>query len=550
METLTIKNQRDQLHKALDFIKNGLANSKASSKYVLSANMLAEDSIVVLMENLPQDTNITIITYRSMGMMNIKIEAEGTNLEKKLLEQDSPAEIDVHSPNAAAAIRGLIFKAHRDKYTFFYKNGINTVHIIVGEPYMRQAMITVYTMVAAVVIGLLLKFLCPSSLCDAINVCALTPIITIFMNLLTMMIGPIIFFSIASSVSSMSDFSELGKIGGRLIAFYMMTSLLVTFIALGLSYTFQMCDFNMLTHMNLSQNSVATAAPANTSNLIDFVVGLFPSNILTPFIEDNALQLVVLAILMGLTAASLVHRVPRVAQVLEICNEFFMSFINMITSFLPIMIFCSIMQLMFSMNLELFTYLSRFIGVLLLGYASIIVMYMILVLLMTRQNPITFLKNILPAYLTAFTTRSSNATLPTSMNVCKNSLGISPVVYSFSLPLGATINMDGACVLLLVSSIFFARGFGVTLTVSQLAALVFLVLATAMSSPGSPGAGVALAAAVFASVGIPSACLALYIPINSLMDSFTTSGNVIGDVAGTYIISYLHGYIKKPASKG
>ena len=541
MQSISIKRDNKEIESALDFIEGQLSGARVSSKYIMQTQMLAEDVIATMVEVEPEGGDISIYVYKSMGLMTVRLESEGQDISSRLLEQETQEDMDIKAHNALAAVRRILFTAHQDKYKFAYKNGVNTVTIIAGEPYKRQARVSVYSMLLAVIVAVVLRLLFPAEWIASLNSVVLSPVTDIFINLLNMVVAPLVFFSIASSMGTITDFNELGKVGRGIILFYLATTFMAIMVGLTSSSLVKICGFGDLSY--LSDGVVSD--PGQLGNISDFIVSMFPNNFFEAFVESNTLEVIVLAILVGIATAKMGEYTQHVSKFLDIANRLFLTITSLITEFIPIMIFCSLLSLIATADLSTLGHLAKFLIASIITLLCMPLVYMLVILVTTRQNPLKIMKEFVPVYLTAFNLRSSSATIPTSMKICDKALKISPKVYTFSIPLGATINMDGSSVFMILSAMFFAQAFGVQIDPSQIGSMIAMIVFMSMAMPGTVGGGVAMYGALYASVGIPDTALTILIAILNLTDPIITSSNVMGDMTGTYVVAKRNGYVRE-----
>ena len=258
----------------------------------------------------------------------------------------------------------------------------------------------------------------------------------------------------------------------------------------------------------------------------------------------NTLQIIVIAVLIGLGAGKLGEKTDRVSNFLNNANELFLKVTGLITKFIPIMIFASITSLTISIDLEGLTTIIGFLIVVILAMMAMFVVYNIIVMISAKTSPIKYTKAAFSAWLNAFALVSSNGAISHTMDVCHKKLKISPKIYSFSIPLGATLNMDGSSIGFILYVLFFAKVFGITLGPGQLAMLVFMVIILSMGTPGVPGAAVISMSTLFAQFGIPIEALAIYIGLNAIIEPIATANNVFGDITGTYVVAKRYNLVR------
>ncbi len=356
------------------------------------------------------------------------------------------------------------------------------------------------------------------------------PFGTIFLNLIKWVVTPLVFFSIMAGVISMRDIRKVGSIGIKTIVYYLCTTAFAITIGLIIA-NFCKGIFPVLQTTDLSYES------SGPLNFMDTLVGIFPSNFLTPFTEANMLQIIVASLIIGFALLLIDKKQEVEYRLVEILNDVFMKAMEMIIKLSPIGVFCLICPVVAENGPAVLTSLAK---VLLVAYICYIlhavIVYSLAVQTIANMSPVTFFKGMLPAIMFAFSSASSVGTLPLNME-CSEKLGASREVSSFVLPLGATINMDGTAIYQGVCSIFIASCFGITLTLPQMITIVLTATLASIGTAGVPGAGMVMLAMVLQSVGLPVEGIALVAGIDRLFDMGRTTVNITGDASCSIIVS-------------
>ena len=310
----------------------------------------------------------------------------------------------------------------------------------------------------------------------------LNPIKTMFLNALKMVVVPVVFFSILSCVSQFTNLSDFGKTGGKVMGFYMFTTVIAIAVGAGAFLLLQPGSGGGVQAALQAAQPVAGAEEVNIS-ILDTIVNIVPSNIVQPFLDADMLQIIFIAILCGVAVGMIGDYSRPLKDFFEGCNTLFLKVTTIIVGFIPVAVFCSICSLVMLTGGDTLVSLLYFMAAVLLGMAAMMTVYCLLILVVGRLNPLTFLRKYAPGMLTSFSLGSSNAAMPYNMQLCRNALGISPKVYSFSIPLGATVNMDGSCVYLVVGALFLAQLYGVSLTGADYPGVALIQAVARLSHP-------------------------------------------------------------------
>ncbi len=356
------------------------------------------------------------------------------------------------------------------------------------------------------------------------------PIGTIFLNLLKFIVVPIVITSIIQGVVSLSDIKKVGTIGLRTLIYYFCTTAIAITIGLIFANLFK-GGYKVLETSDLAYEA------AEPTPFMDTIVNIFPSNLFQPMVDSSMLQIIVIALFIGFGIIIAGEKGQLFKELIDSIYEVFMIIMKGIIKVTPIAVFCLITpvvavngpEVLGSLALVLLTaYIAYFVHAL--------VTYSTAVSVLGHMNPITFLKGAFPGFLFAFSSTSSIATLPVSME-CVEKMGGRKDVASFTLPLGATINMDGTAIYQGVCAIFIASCFGIQLTFGQMLTIVLTATLASIGTAGTPGAGMIMLAMVLQSVGLPVEGIALVAGVDRIFDMGRTGINVVGDMSAAMIIT-------------
>ena len=363
-----------------------------------------------------------------------------------------------------------------------------------------------------------------------------------FIRLMQMLVVPLVFCSIVCGAASMSDPKMLGKVGVGTILMYLCTTALAVIIAIGLA---------SLTNpgIGLDMAAVVAVEPSTTTTdqtMADMLINIIPTNIVAAMNNGTMLQIIFFALILGFILGRLGKKVATVNRFFTQFNAVMMHMIGLILKVAPIGIFCLIARTFANLGLTGILPMIKFIGTVYLGLlVQLLVVYMLLLTLFTRLNPLQFLRKMLPVMLFAFSTSSSNATIPLNMETLEKKIGVDPKVASFTIPLGATINMDGTAIMQGAAVIFIAQAFGIDLSLTALLTVVLTAVTASIGTAGVPGVGTIMLAMVFESVGLPAEGVAMIMGIDRLLDMGRTAINVTGDAVVTTCMAKVSGMLDK-----
>lgn len=381
-------------------------------------------------------------------------------------------------------------------------------------------------LVLAIIVGLLM-----GNHADIAN-SYIKPFGTIFLNLIKFIVVPIVLFSIMCGIISMRDVRKVGSIGLKTVVYYMCTTAVAIVIGLLGGNLFKGL-FPVIATTDLAYEA------AESTTLMDTVVNIFPSNFVSPLVNANMLQIIVMAILLGFAIVLVGEKNAMVVNAFNDLNDIFMKCMEMILKLSPIGVFCLLCPVIAENGPAIIGSLAM---VLLTAYVCYIVhalvVYSLTVRAMGGLSPVKFFKGMMPAILFAFSSASSVGTLPLNME-CTQKLGATKEVSSFVLPLGATINMDGTAIYQGVCAIFIAACYGIQLTLPQMLTIVLTATLASIGTAGVPGAGMVMLAMVLTSVGLPVDGIALVAGVDRIFDMGRTTVNITGDACCSLIVSNL-----------
>ena len=356
------------------------------------------------------------------------------------------------------------------------------------------------------------------------------PFGTIFLNLIKFIVVPIVLSSIICGVISMKDIHKVESIGIKTVLYYLVTTSFAITIGLVGANIFK-GFFKTLGTTDLSYNVSAE------SNFMDTLIGIFPSNIISPMLEANMLQVIVIALFFGFGIILAGEKGEPLAKTISSLSDVSMVIMDLILKLSPIGVFCLITPVVAENGPKILGSLAM---VLLTAYVCYIIhavfVYSSTVKILGKISPIKFFKEMAPAMAFAFSSASSVGTLPLNLE-CTEKLGAKKDIASFVLPLGATINMDGTAIYQGVCAVFIASCYGIELTLPQMLTIVLTATLASIGTAGVPGSGMVMLAMVLQSVGLPVEGIALVAGVDRIFDMGRTVVNITGDAACTVIVS-------------
>ena len=354
----------------------------------------------------------------------------------------------------------------------------------------------------------------------------------IFINLLKLMIVPLVFFSLVTGISSLGSLKSLGNITLKTIGLYLTTTAIAVSLSLLVGSIFRPGS-GYSSDLSVSPDSLPEG-----QGTYETILGIFPSNIIQAMADNQMLAIVFFSIIFGLALNKTNHLTDNISKAFEKLNIVFMQLVIMIISFAPIGVFCLIGKFVISDGLnvfqEAFMYVILLISVLIL---HTFLTYSLMLKFFTNLSVVTFFKKMKDVAIFAFSTSSSAATIPVTLNTVENNLGVNKNVASFVVPVGATINMDGTAIMQGMATIFIAQMSGIELSLIEYVQVVILAVATSIGTAAVPSAGTITLIIILQQFGLPLEAIGIILAVDRILDMIRTSVNVCGDAAVSCIVA-------------
>ncbi|KJG38929.1 sodium:dicarboxylate symporter [Photobacterium angustum] len=353
----------------------------------------------------------------------------------------------------------------------------------------------------------------------------------IFIASLKMLVVPLVFVSLVCGTSSLKDIATLGRLGGKTVLFYLATTAIAISLALFLANVFE-------PGAGADLSAATTFAAKEAPTLGSVIVGMFPTNPISSMANGNTLQIIVFAVLFGIAISAAGKPGERIAEVFKDLNEVIMKLVALLMNIAPFGVFFLMAKLFTGLGLDaIFNLINYFLVLVAALLIHGLVTYSAMLKIFTGLSPITFLKKMEDAVMFAFSTASSNATIPVTMETATKRLGVNNKIASFTVPLGATINMDGTAIMQGVATVFIAQAFNIDLSMGDYIAVIVTATLASIGTAGVPGVGLIMLAMVLNQVGLPVEGIAIIMGVDRLLDMIRTAVNITGDSVVTCIVA-------------
>ena len=524
--------QQNGIGKSLRFIEETLKELRVKKRDLLEALLISEETMLLLSEHAPENASIKITVTRRMGVPRIRLAIPGTPVT--LDEHLGTVSIDQLGGETENAIRSVMLRSYADSIKYRHSRSENILTIVTGIPERILATRTVAAIILALISAFLLRQVLPHAAVQWMSTNLLSPVESLFISALMCITAPAVFVSIACSMFRFEGFSELGRSGKTVVATYLLTSVAAAIIGVVIFGLFRPGEIGVLTLQ-------AGSGTAEGFSLLAILETLIPPNIVEPFISVNSLQLMVVAMTIGAALTMCGKRARHLKVLLDELDVLCGKVSSLVMHTVPVVVYCSTVNAVLSSRVEVLSATAELIPALIAGTAALLVLYCLILLFGARLNPLPFLRKYAPAMKNVFLKGSSVAAIPINMRISRRQLGVPRSICEFSIPLGATINMDGNCMCLTIISLFFVRICDVTFGTNEIVVLLLLVLILSLGAPIAPGTLILCMVTLLAQMGIDIGVISLVIGINFILEMLLGLVNSVGNVVVALLVARKEG---------
>ncbi|MBR4344610.1 MAG: dicarboxylate/amino acid:cation symporter [Lachnospiraceae bacterium] len=526
-QTFELPNGIDECLKYLQEVFDGFKLKKAEKNRAL---LMAEESLTSISKH-SKDSVLTVTVKRYIGKIKVCLMADG--------ERFDPFE-------DASDVNAILMKSFSPDLKYVHTHTKNRITI---SAYKSRNLFLYRIIGAALLAGLLsliLRNVCSDETRTYLTNNVFAVMKDIYMNALTMMIAPLIFFSISSSIAGFGNAADIGRVGARIMGIYLMTTVICISIGFGLTFLLKPYDYAEAVQSTAADVSQYTTTQIDTS-VKGFLMSIVPSNFFEPFVKNDTIPIMFLAFLVGLATLLAGEKTRPFATFLDSGNAVFMKIADVVMQLIPIMIFSYVCVTLVPPKSGLNSgSLKSMICAAVAFVLTIIIMlvvYNLLLWLMGGLNPFKLLKKYAPHALKVIVMGSSSAAIPINMQVCEE-LGVPSKIYSLSIPLGATINMDGISMYLAVFGLTFAKIYGIEITLPVLLSMAFTIIMLSAGAPTIYGVSLICLSVMLTSINVPvDEALGQAVGMEVIAGMFRTINNSIGDMVGTLITASKEGVL-------
>ena len=522
----------DGIGECLQFLQETFENFKLKKSEKNRALLMAEESLTSIAKH-GTGKELVVTIKKSIGKIKVDMLAEG--------ERFDPFD-DASDANT------LLMKSFSSDLKYVHTKTKNRISISA----YKSRNLFLYRIIGAALLAGLVSLIIRSFCSDETRIYLTDNVFSvmkdIYMNALTMMIAPLIFFSIASSIAGFGNAADIGRVGARIMGIYLMTTIIC--ISIGFCLTFLLRPYNYAEAVTQGALDMSqyTGTQIDTS-VKGFLMSIVPANFLEPFVKNDTIPIMFLAFLVGLATLLSGEKTRPFATFLDSGNAVFMKIADVVMQLIPIMIFSYVCVTLVppKSSINGGTLKSMLAAAVAFVLTIIIMMgvYILLLRVMGGLNPIKLIKKYAPHALKVIVMGSSSAAIPINMEVCEE-LGVPSKIYSLTIPLGATINMDGVSMYLAVFGLTFAKIYGIEITLPVLLSMAFTIIMLSAGAPTIYGVSLICLSVLLTSLGVPvDEALGQAVGMEVIAGMFRTVNNSIGDMVGTLITASKEGVLDR-----
>ena len=533
MLKMTMPADLEHLESGVRFIEDALKDYHIAHKKVIKAVLIAEEQLVRLIEAEPEDHVIQISIHRFYRTADIHLTASGSELKDDIIPFSfSTGDMN---PDVENSIRSMLLNAFSDSIAYSRKGEYNCIKIVAGSQENVFALRNVVAFCLATATYLLLLRYLPDSAAELLVMKILLPIEEIFLNALRFVAAPAIFFSMLTSIANYSSFHDPGKVSAKVIAGFFILSVSAALIGVSLFNQFR-DQVQPMTELIVVIDE-AVSQPERDGWFLDMLVNIVPSNIIDPFLNTDSMQLLLTALVGGIALSRAGEYSTQLREMADALDKFCSATVELISSIIPLMVFFATILTLMNFGIDSLRVYGQLFSLVMLGFVVLLLLYMLIILIVGRLNPFHFLRKYAPSMWNTLMIGSGIQAIPDTMRFCERELGISPKVYSFSIPLGAIANTDGSCIYLSIAALFLAKLYNVEVTGLAVIPVVFVIVLLSVGAPITPGSVILALTMLVSQLGISLTVISSMLAFNAIIEMLLAMCNVIGDVAVTLVVA-------------
>ncbi len=532
MPKIFLPTKIEEIDTAIEFISDTLKKYRIKGKEKNRALLLAEEAIVKLIANAQDGTQMQISVRRMYNTATITLSSKGDAFDGD--DFMAPVTGLGSGHGSEEAIRSMLLRANSGRIAYSRRGEYNFVKIGAGAKERLFAIRTFIAFFAAIVVATALSFVLSEQATEFIINNILIQVQDLFLKSLKLVTAPAVFFSLTTVVARMTSFSDPGRITLKIIIGYALTSLLSVFVGI---LVFRGYDSIVGLDAFFKGTVKATENIAQNTPITETIIGFIPGNIVEPFLNTDSVQLLVIAILAGFALGNVGAYSTFLGNLAGALDKFFSSIVEIVSNFVPIATFFVTLLSLFYFGWTSLWAAGKIFLMVMIGFALFVLGTLLYVLLIGHLNPIVFIRKTWKTVWSTFLGGSSLGAVTDTAKLCEKQLGVSPTLTAFSIPFGATSNLDGNCIYLTIAGLGLAKLCDVEIFGKGLITIVFMVLVLSIGSPITPGSAMLALTMLMTQMGVSLIALSIMLGLNALIEMLLAAFNTIDDIATTLVVA-------------
>ena len=521
----------DEIDTAIQFVQTALEKYHILGKDQARALLLTEEAMVKLITNAPDDGQMQLSIRRMYNTATITISAKGDPFEGD--DFIAPVAEVGSGHGSEEAIRSMLLRANSGRIAYSRRGEYNFVKIGAGAKERLFAIRTFLAFFAAIVAAFLLGLILPDETRTFIMEGLLFPVEDIFLKSLKLVTAPAVFFSLTTVVARMTSFSDPGRITLKIILTYLVTSVFSVLIGIAVFRGFEA----FVGVDSILRGAVSEVPGGSIMPISETLINFIPGNIIEPFLNTDSVQLLILAILAGFALGRVGTYSTFLTNLAGALDKFFSSAVEIVSAFVPTATFFVTMLSIFYFGWGALWAAAEILIMVITGFLLAILITLLYVWIAGGLNPIIFVKKTWKTIWSTFLGGSSLGAVADTSRLCEKKLGVSSTLTSFSIPFGATSNLNGNCIYLTIAGLSLAQLCGVDVLGTNLLTIAFMVLVLSVGSPITPGSAMLALILLMTQMGVSIVVISFMLGLNALIEMLLAAFNTVDDIATTLVIS-------------
>lgn len=521
----------DQIEPAMEFVQTTLEKYHIQGKDKMRALLLTEEAMVKIITNAPEGEQMQVSIRRMYNTATITLSAKGEAFAGD--DFIAPVTETGSGHGSEEAIRSMLLRANERHISYSRRGDFNFVKIGAGAKERLFAMRTFLAFFAAIIVAFFLGLILKEGMKTIIMEEILLPIEDIFLKSLQLVTAPAVFFSLTTVVARMTSFSDPGRITLKILLSYVASSIISVLVGVVVFRGYEA----IIALDSLLHGSVLVSAGGESLSISDAIINFIPGNIIDPFLNTDSAQLLIIALLAGFALGRVGTYSTFLTNLAGALDKFFSSVVEIVSDFVPTAtFFVTLLSIFYFGWSSLWASVIIFIMAI-SGFLVSLLLELLYVWIGGQLSPIVFLKKTWSTMWTTFLGGSSLGAVADTSRLCERKLGVSPSLTAFSIPFGATSNLNGNCIYLTIAGLSLAQLCGVDVLGKNMLTIAFMVLVLSVGSPITPGSAMLALTMLMTQMGVSLVVISLMLGLNALIEMLLAAFNTVNDIATTLVVA-------------